>query len=141
MDSSFPQPCMSWDSPNLPEQWEKFEQHARLVFAGPLADKEEKVQCKYLLLWVGDRGREIYNTWNLSVGDQKKLDTICTKFKNHVTPTANPVFARYKFHCRAQATDECIEDFVTALRKLSIGCAFGGSADEMIRDRIVFATK
>jgi hypothetical protein len=140
MDSNFPLPCMSWDAVNLSEAWKKFEQHARLVFAGPLSEKEEEVQCKYLLLWVGDRGREIYNTWNLSAENQKVLNTICTKFTEHVTPTANPVFARYKFHSRGQAPDEGIEDFTTALRKLSVDCAFGNKTDEMIRDRIVFAT-
>ena len=75
---------MSWDAVNLSEAWKKFEQHARLVFAGPLSDKEEEVQCKYLLLWVGDRGREIYNTWNLSAENQKVLNTFCTKFTEHV---------------------------------------------------------
>ena len=78
-------------------------------------------------------------SWTLTADERKSLTTLCAKFKEHITPTANPVFARYKFHCRTQGPDECIEDFVTDLRKLSGDCAFTDSS-EMISDRIVFGT-
>ena len=40
--AGFDPPSMKWDERNLPEQWEKFERHARLVFSGPLKGKEEE---------------------------------------------------------------------------------------------------
>jgi hypothetical protein len=49
-----PQPVMDWESTNLPEAWRKFEQHAHVIFSGPLESKKENEQCSYLLLWVRD---------------------------------------------------------------------------------------
>jgi len=31
-----------------------------LIFSGPLAEMDESIKCKYLLLWIGDKGRDIY---------------------------------------------------------------------------------
>lgn len=75
-----PTPVINWNAANLAESWRKFEQHVRLVLDGPLADKDETVKIKYLLLWVGESGRDIYDTWNLSADDQKKLDKHFQKF-------------------------------------------------------------
>ena len=61
--AGFDPPLMRWDKSNLPEQWEKFERHARLVFSGgPLKGKEEEEKVSFLLLWVGDKGRDIRYT-------------------------------------------------------------------------------
>ena len=38
----------------------KSTQHAELIFAGALRDKDPEVHCTYILLWVGEKGREIY---------------------------------------------------------------------------------
>ena len=62
---------MDWESTNLPEAWKKFQQHVDLIFSGPLSEKDENIKWKYLLLWIGDKGRDIYNTWQLSKDDAK----------------------------------------------------------------------
>ncbi len=59
-------PTMNWEATNLPEAWRKFQQHAELMFSGPLKKKGEDEKCSYLLLWVGEKGRDIFNTWTLS---------------------------------------------------------------------------
>ena len=46
-------------SSNLPEAWKKFLQHVQLMFDGIFVDKYEVIQCKYLLLWVSDEGRDV----------------------------------------------------------------------------------
>jgi hypothetical protein len=132
-------PVLDWDSTNLPEAWARFKQHVDLMFEGPLAEKEEVIKCKYLLLWSGERGREIYNSWTLTADQKKSLAYLSQKFKDHIQPKANPVFARYKFSCRTQAMGEPVENFVTDLRVLARECSFPNT-DEMIRDRIVFGT-
>lgn len=45
---------IDWDS------WDKFQAHVELIFKGPLKDKTEEDEIIYLLLWVGDKGREIH---------------------------------------------------------------------------------
>lgn len=105
MDSfGVPFPRMDWDSTNLTEAWRHFSQHAQLMFTGPLREKEEADKCSYLLLWIGEKGRDIFNTWTLTQGEQ-----------------------------------ESIEEFVTELKLLAKDCGYQHS-DEMVRDRIVFAT-
>lgn len=90
------------DGLGLPEAWRKFQQHAQLIFGGPLNSEEEEEQCSYLLLWVGDKGSDIFNSWDISAEDSKKLDSLNEHFKNHVQPKLNPVFARYKFNNEVQ---------------------------------------
>ena len=137
MDNTVQVPSMNWDSQNLPEQWKKFEAHAQLMFSGPLAEKSEIIKISYLLIWVGEKGRDIRSTWNLSEAEAKLLKTYYDKYKAHVTPQSNEVFARYKFHTRVQSNGEPFESFVTDLKLLVKDCAYN-DADKMIRDRIVF---
>ncbi|KAL9964120.1 hypothetical protein ACROYT_G027704 [Oculina patagonica] len=133
-------PVMQWEGDNLKENWRRFKQHVELMFTGPLKSKNETEKCSYLLIWVGQKGRDIYNTWTgISVDDRKKLQTYYDRFENHVSPKSNSVFARFKFHSRTQDTSETAEKFITALRMLAQDCDFK-DPDEMIRDRIVFGT-
>ena len=122
------------------ENWRRFKQHVELMFTGPLKPRSEQEKCSYLLIWVGQKGRDIYNTWSdISDDDRKKLETYYDRFENHVSPKANPVFARFKFHSRVQESSETAEKFITALRILAQDCDFK-DPEEMIRDRIVFGT-
>ena len=130
---------MRWDDTNLPELWEKFMRHTALMFSGPLKAKTEEEKVSYLLLWVGDKGRDIRHTWtDISADDAKKLDTFYERFKKHVRPTLNPIFARYQFNNEMQGS-EAIDSFVTRLRLKSRDCDYH-DPEEMIRDRIVFGT-
>ena len=113
--------------------------HTALMFSGPLKAKTEEEKVSYLLLWVGDKGRDIRHTWtDISADDAKKLDTFYERFKKHVRPTLNPIFARYQFNNEIQGS-EAIDSFVTRLRLKSRDCDYH-DPDEMIRDRIVFGT-
>lgn len=132
-------PKMDWDSSNLPETWEKFERHVKLIFQGPLKDKTDEERLAYLLIWVDDKGRDVQQSWKLEGDDEKSLDKHYENFRKHVRPTLNPVFARYKFNNETQGTDT-IDKFVTRLRLSARDCRFGDKEDELIRDRIVFGT-
>lgn len=132
-----PAPRINWDSSNLVDEWEKFERHVKLIFDGPLKEKDEEQKVSYLLLWVGDRGREIRHSWkDISADDEKKLQTYYSKFQKYVQPKLNPIFARYKFYHEIQGTDT-FDAFLTRLRIRVRDCKFD-KPDEMIRDRIVF---
>ncbi|MCG8047832.1 MAG: hypothetical protein JAY66_19445, partial [Candidatus Thiodiazotropha taylori] len=134
--SGIPQPHMDWESGNLPEAWKAFKQHVELVFNGPMKDKPEDVKVTYLLLWVGEKGRNVYNTWTLTAAEKKQLEPHYTKFLNHVRPKLNPVFARYKFNNEIQGP-QTVDQFITKLKLLAQDCSFT-DMNNMIRDRIVF---
>ena len=57
-----------------------------------MKSKSEEHFCNYLMIWVGDKGRDIYNTWTLSADDKKKLQTYYDKFEAYVKPKSNQVF-------------------------------------------------
>ena len=57
--------------------------------------------------------------------------------RNHHQPTPSFIVQRYNFHMRLQRPGESIGEFVAQLRKLSEHCRFGGTLDDMLRDRIV----
>ncbi|CAG2256415.1 unnamed protein product [Mytilus edulis] len=127
-----PQPQMNWDSTNLVDTWKKFKQHVGLILDGPLAEKDEKVKITYLLLWVGEKGRDIYNTWQLSEDDAKKLSVHFDKFLTYVQPKQNSLLARCKFRYETQSSDT-VEQFITRLKLIAKDCNFKDT-DEMIRD-------
>jgi hypothetical protein len=73
--AGIPPPQMNWEATNPLEAWKKFRQHVELIFGGPLAEKLEKQKIQYLLLWAGDKGRDVYNTWTLSEEEGKSVET------------------------------------------------------------------
>ena len=88
------------------------------------------------MLWVGDKGRDIYSTQELGTGEARKLDTYYTKCEAYVKPKTNRVFARYKFHQKVQEEGESFEQFLTDVKLLVKDCGYGDT-DEMVRDRVV----
>ena len=127
---------MDWTSADLPAAWRSFKQHCAFVFGGPLKAKSEEQMCNYLMIWVGEKGRDIYNTWTLTDEERKLLATYYSKFEDYVKPKSNNVFARYKFHKRIQQEKESFEQFLTDLRLLVKDCGYA-APDEMVRDRVV----
>ena len=122
------------------ENWRRLKQHVELMFSGPLKSCQEAKKCSYLLIWVGQKGQDIYSTWtDITAEDKSKLKTYYDRFEAHVSPRANPVFARFKFHGHVQGLSETAEKFITDLCILAQHCNFK-DPDEMIRDRIVFGT-
>ena len=95
----------------------------------------------YLLLWVGENSRNVYNAWEstVSADDKKKLETDYTKFEEYVTPKSNPVFARYKFYNKQQDRGESFNHFLPEPKLLVKDCNFV-KPDKMMRDHIVFGT-
>ena len=111
-----------------------------VMFSGPLKSRQEAEKCSYLVIWVGQKERDIYNMWtDITNEDKSKLKTYYDRFEAHVSPRANPVFARSKFHGRVRGSSETAETFITDLRILAQNCDFK-DPDEMIRDCIVFGT-
>lgn len=53
----------------------------------------------------------------------------------------NIALNRYKFYMRIQTETESFDEFLTALRSLSLHCNFGEMCDEIIRDQIIVHVK
>ena len=129
-------PTIDWESKDLEGAWKRFQTHINFMFSGPLKKKTEEEKCSYLMLWVGEKGRNIYSTWNLSEEDSKKLESYTSGFQNYVKPRTNTVYNRFVFQTRSQKPDETFNQFCTELKLLVKDCTYDKN-DEMVRDRIV----
>ncbi|KAI4890020.1 hypothetical protein NFI96_028668, partial [Prochilodus magdalenae] len=108
-----------WQSSNLPDALRRFKQHTELMFSGPLGQKTEEQKCSFLLLWIGDKGRDISNTWALTEDEAKLLKTYYDGFTAYTKPKANPIFARYKFHEEMQDSEAGVSKHITSNPTLS----------------------
>jgi hypothetical protein len=79
-------PSLNWESGDLPGAWKSFKTHCDLKFQGPLKRKEADEKCAYLMIWVGEKGRNVFSTWNMSAVVQKKLEKYYEKFEAYVKP-------------------------------------------------------
>ncbi len=67
----------------------------------------------------------------------KTFEELVALLKEHYNPTPSETVQRAKFHSRVRKPGETIAVFVAELRSLAEFCNFGGSLNEMLRDRIV----
>ena len=67
----------------------------------------------------------------------KTFEEIVKLVRDHLTPPSSCIVRRFYFNSRFQKETETVGQFVTELRRLSQYCEFGGSLDEMLRDRLV----
>ena len=86
----FEVPKIDWtQGPDLVQRFRRFKQKCELLFEGPLKPRTDEQKCKYLLLWTGDYGLDLFNTWNLSEEQQKHLHEYWTRLEEHVKPQSN----------------------------------------------------
>ena len=132
-------PSIDWESRDLESALRRFEVHNNFMFSGPLKDKSEEERCSYLMLWVGEKGRNIYSTWTIQAGKEKELATYFNGFKEYVKPRSNTVYNRFLFQTRTQKADGSFDQFYTELKLLVKDCTYD-KPDEMVRDRLVAGT-
>ena len=60
---------------------------------GPLSDKTEKAKVNYLMTYIGDKGREVYGTFEFApaaaegqAAEQDTLAGVYDKFPDYVAP-------------------------------------------------------
>ena len=75
------------------------------------------MQCKYLLYWSGERGLQLFNSWDLLEDEQKVLQNYFDGFENFVMPHANELIAAWQLYNIKQATLS-LEEFIAQLRLL-----------------------
>lgn len=74
---------MDWSHPETYSVFPRFRQHVDFVFKGLLCKAEKKGQARWLGLWIGKQGHEIYKTFDWEEGEEdapKKIldNSMCT---------------------------------------------------------------
>ena len=138
---------MNWQAKDLDKEWERFYQHCEFAFGGPLSKCTEKEKICNLMSFVGDKGREMYLTfqWNTievgtddniqQVSEKDILDKVAAKFKEQLASKKNPIMAAVQFDRRHQKQGETFDDFVTDLKLLARGLDID-QTDKLIRNAI-----
>ena len=90
---------MNWLAGDLPTEFASFRQYCELIFRGPFADKDESALVTYILLWVGQEGLRMYNTWDLSDSDSKKVDVIIEPKANFWLSRCNLLGTKFLGNC------------------------------------------
>ena len=115
---------------NLAENWRRWIQQFRLYLSATGSDKKaEKVQCSIILTVAGEDAVEVFNTFTET--EEDKIEPLIEKFRSYCTPKKNITFERHVFNTRCQESDESIDSYVTALKKLAKSCEFGDLQDSL----------
>ena len=73
----FSAPQVNWETNDSILAFGKFKQKCELMFKSILKEAEGEEQVSYyILLWVGEQGLDIYNTWTFEDGKDKKDQSI-----------------------------------------------------------------
>jgi len=142
-DRGYSWPVLNWKADDLLKEWERFYQHCEFVFGGPLAKCNEKEKICNLMNFVGDKGREMYSTFEWKtvkvgtndVSEKDVLESVAGKFREQLQSKRNPIMAAVLFDRRRQQPGESFNDFVTDLKILVKGLSLQES-DKLVRNAI-----
>jgi hypothetical protein len=135
--AGLPAPTMDWSSSDLPREFSRFKKLCELMWTGPMADVDEKRKVSFLLLWAGEEGRELAESWNMS-GDAK-IDDYWAKFEKYVKPKSVFRIARYQLRSLKQQQGETVDCFMKKVRLLARDCNYKDNEEQML-DTLVFGT-
>ena len=124
---------------NLAESWKQWQKALDFYLTATESDsKSDKVKTSILLTCIGEKGREIYDTFEFeNAGDKLKLKPVLKKFEEYCNPRSNTTFERHKFFTHRQEEGQTFTSFVTELKKRSAACEFDTLKDSLIKDMII----
>uniref|UniRef100_T1ICY3 Retrotransposon gag domain-containing protein n=1 Tax=Rhodnius prolixus TaxID=13249 RepID=T1ICY3_RHOPR len=125
---------------NLLENWKRFRSDLE-IFLKAAGFTETKTTVgrpmAILLNLIGEKGKELYNTFQFEEGKSKIFEEVLMKFEEYVSPQKNLIVSSFRFNSRKQKEQETFDDFVTELRKLVKDYDYGALVDRLLLDRIV----
>lgn len=126
-------PRMDWDEPNLCKAMQLFRQRCLLYFSVKEIKKEK--QTDHLLLFSGNQGLEMYNSWGLSDAERKDPDIVWKKFETQLEPKSNYRIARLYLQRFRQKEGESIDDYISRCKLQAFKCKFRD--DQEFNERII----
>ena len=148
MEHLLPRPTeIDFNASNLADAWKKWKQTMQLYLSTTMKQKTEEEKYSVFLFIIGEKGREIFNTWtrekNLGENNQSTdedditIKLLIEKFEAYCLPKKNLVIERRKFFTKNQQPDETIDGYITELRNLSSTCEFQDIRNGLILYKLV----
>ena len=134
MANKFTPPSMDWSSSgDVHKRFKLFRKKCEFIFERPLGGVVQKKQVRYLLIWVGDKGLEIYNTTTWIADDKDKKEPVLNALENYTKPQ------RYQLRCLKES-DMSLEEFVTKAGLLVDDSGYPAAVkDESLRDTSIWS--
>ena len=144
MEYCKPPDAFSFEEPNAPQRWARWEKEFKTFFvAAELNKKDKEVQVARLLNAAGSEAQEVHELFTYAEGKEaeaKDYEKILERFTEYVRPKKNLVYERHRFWSRSQKEDEPFEKWAKELRIIAKDCEFK-EEDHMIRDKILYGVQ
>ena len=123
--------------PLIRREWKFYE------LAADIHKKAQEVRVASLSNVIGKEGMDMYETfqWGNSSDALKIATKVLEKFEERCVPERNETYERYVFFKREQLSNESLDNYITALMKLSESCGFGALRETLVRDRLILGVQ
>ena len=134
---NLPIPLLDWSNPDRTESIRHFKRKCELWFQANGTAPEK--QFNFILLWAGQEGIELSETWNLSNEDYKDPQKVWEKFEESEAKE-NFRIHRLEFQKIVQLKNETIDEYVKRL-KLKVNKCKATNKDDRIIDQMIAGIK
>ena len=116
---------MYWSNPDKASAFAKFKRRCQHLFKSyykKIADDEKVI---YILLWLGDEGDEIFQsfTWSNTETDSNDPEKVFEKFETYFMPVTTHRLFRYQLMNMKQGSQP-VDAFVTDMKTVAMKCKF-----------------
>ncbi len=106
-------PTFSWHDDDLGNTFKKFRRYCELMLRTPTyVNRSDAEKVNYILLWLGPKGVEIYDSWtHLSELQLKNPTHVWQTFQDYFEPKTNFRLARYQLRDIRQKPREPVDSW------------------------------
>ena len=128
-------PKFDWGEADVVSEFRKFKRYTELLLETLKLAEKQKVN--YILLWLGQKGVEIYDSWELE-DEQVNLALVWEKFASYFEPKSSFRLARFQFRDMIQEREEPISRYLTRLKTQLSKCKYQpAAADDQLIDQLI----
>ena len=110
-----------------------------------ISKQDGPVRVAHFLNVIGREGVQLFDTFTFDEDSHESadnIDDVIAKFESRCLPQRNETYERYLFNKREQKKKgESVDQYCTALMRLSEQCSFMNLRDSSIRDRLILGVK
>ena len=142
--TSFASPQMNLDAPDAITAFARFKQKCQLMFSSVLKDADDEEKVSYILLWSGENGLDIYNSWTFTKEEERKKPAIIFEgFENQLEPKTSHQIHRCTLQGMRQEQSEQVDDFTSRLKNLAAKCQLRDSTkvEDRVLDQLIWGSK